>query len=229
MSVINNIIGKSNFELVRSRIASILADEFSNQIALNEIALNTETDPIIRDELNLNIGAIPERVWDERSKRPTPEEYTIKPLVNVLFGSAPLDEMQTVSTQSGDDSFIVEVYAGNREPTDQEPDLEGDSLASIKVQRCTAIIRAILMNPNYQRLGFDTPPYFIGKVSANNLQVSQPNDGADNSNNLTYGRINLTVKISETVEQIQGTPDAIGDATYKLHDTEKGYYWTNNN
>ena len=229
MSVITQIIDKANFELVRSRIASILADELSNQKVLNQDALDAENlepipDPIIVKALELNISAIPDRVWEERFKRPQSEEYTINPLINVIFANAPLNDLQTVSTQSGDDTFMIEVYAGDREPEETQ-DNEGDSLSSIKLQRCLAICRSILMNPNYQKLGFNTLPYFVGKVSAGSMQVSQPDEGADNTNNLIYGKFNLAVKISEIVEQVTGVLEGSSETTYKVSD-EKGYFWT---
>lgn len=230
MSVITKIIDKANFELTRSRIASILADELSNQKVLNQAALDAENlkpipDPVIVKALELNLSAIPDKVWEERFKRPQAEEYTINPLINVIFTNAPLSDLQTVSTQSGDDTFMIEVYAGDREPPEEEPNNKGDSLSSIKLQRCLAICRAILMNPNYQRLGFNILPYFVGKVSAGSMQVSQPDEGADNTNNLIYGKFNLTVKISETVEQVTGVLEGSSETTYKVSD-EKGYFWT---
>ena len=236
MSVITQIIDKANFELVRSRIASILADEFENQRVLNQAALDIELakptpDLLIVASLELNLSSIPSssdgsvRIWEERFKRPQPEEYTVFPLLNVIFANAPLNTLQTVSTQDGEDTFMIEVYAGDREPSEEDPKNEGDSLASARLQRCLAIARAILMNPNYQRLGFDTLPYFIGKVSANSLQISQPDEGADNTNNLIYGKLNLTVEISETSEQIAGVTEALSQTTYLVSDT-KGYFWT---
>lgn len=230
MSVITQIIDKANFELVRSRIASILADELANQKSLNQAELvieeaKPEPDPLIIAALELNISAIPDKVWEERFKRPQPKEYTINPLINVIFVNAPLADLQTVSTQNGDDTFMIEIYGGDREPPEEEPDNEGDSLSSIKLQRCLAICRSILMSPNYQRLGFDALPYFVGKVSAGGMQVSQPDDGADNTNNLIYGKFNLTVKISETVEQVTGVLEESSETTYKVSD-EKGYFWT---
>jgi len=121
---------------------------------------------------------------------------------------------------------MIEVYAGNREPSNESPSHEADSLAAIKLQRALAIIRAILMYPKYVRLGFDTIPYFVGQVSANNIQIAQPDGGNDNSDSLIYGKLNLTVKISETVEQITGVSESLSQTTYKVNDTEKGYFWT---
>jgi len=108
MSLITQIIEQSNFELVRGRIASILADELDNQRALNQTALDLEEakpspDPVIIANLELNISATSGRVWEERFKRPQPPEYTKFPLYNVIFSRAPLNTLQTVSTQSGDD------------------------------------------------------------------------------------------------------------------------------
>lgn len=230
MAVINNIISESNFELVRTRIATILADEYAAQRILNQDALDAELakptpDPDIVVSLELNLSALPTKVWEERFTRPQQKEYIDEPVVNVIFTNATLNENQTVSTQIGDDTFVIEIYAGNPEPSEETPVYNGDSKAAIKLQRCLAISRAILMNPNYQQLGFSE--FFIGKISANNIQIGQPDDGADNGNNLIRGKFDLTVKIAEGVEQITGVALALNETTVKLYDTEKGYYWTN--
>lgn len=231
MSIINNIIGMANFEIVRSKIASILSDELANQKTLNETELAIEEakptpDPELIALYNANLNAIPDRVYDERFKRPIPEEYKDKPLINVVFQTAPLNELQTISTQIGDNTYVIEFYTGEFEPDDGNPINTGDSLATFKLQRIIGICRSILMNPNYQRLGFDITP-IVTKVSANNIQISQPDDGVDNSDNLIYGRFVLTVKVAEDVEQVTGVPLAQNGTTLRFYDTDKGYYWTN--
>ena len=232
MSKINNIIGEAYFELIRSRIATILSDEFANQKTLNEIALAEEEakptpDQSIIDSLKLNLSAIPDKIWEERFKRPEQKELIDSPVVNVIFLNAPLTDNVTVSTQIGDDTYTIQVYTGNKEPEEEKPKREGDSLSSIKLHRTLAMIRAILMNQNYQQLGFDTSPYPIGYVRANNIQIGQPDNGADDANNAIMGKIDLVVKVSEGVEQITGVELALSQTTVKLYDTEKGYFWTN--
>lgn len=233
MAVINSIISESNFELVRTRIATILVDEYAEQRILNQAALDAELakpiidqDPVLIASLELNLSALPTKVWEERFKRPQPKEYIDEPVVNVIFTNAPLNENQTVSTQIGDDTFVIEVYTGIKEPPEETPVYDGDSKASIRLQRCLAISRAILMNPQYQTLGFSLG-IFIGKVSANNIQIGQPDDGADNGNNLIRGKFDLIVKIGEEVEQITGVALTLNETTVKLYDEEKGYFWTN--
>jgi len=231
MSFIQGIIEEANFELIRSRIASILTDEFANQIALNQTALNAELakptpDPVIVAQLELNLSALPSKVWEERFRRPEPNEYSEEPLVNVIFTNSPLNELSSVSSQIGDCVYPIEVYAGSK-AAENEDDLPGDQVASIKLQRCLAIIRAIIMNPNYQSLGFDYKTSPVGKVNANSLQIGQPDDGGDNAQNGIRGQINIQVKISETVEQITGGSLTLSETTFKLFDSEKGYYWTN--
>lgn len=226
MSQLTQIIGYSNYEIVRSQIAAILADELANQKSLLDAAKPYPAE--LENEYTLSENAIPNKVWEERFKRPCAEEYNKSVVINVMFAQAPLNDLQTVSTQNGDNTYIVEVYSGERERTalGTSKGVEGDSLAAMKLQRSLAQCRAILMNPNYQTLGFGQP-YFIGKVSVSNIQISQPDDGNDNSVNLIYGRFNVTVKVSEGVEPVVGAPNAIGETTVKLYDTEKGYYWTN--
>ena len=57
------------------------------------------------------------------------------------------------------------------------------------------------------------------------MQISQPDEGGENSAFLVYGRFNVTVKIAEYVEPTSGVTEALSQTTYNL-DNEKGYFWT---
>ena len=228
MSKLLNIVSESNFELVRSRIASILADELANQLTLNIAAKaaeesKPEPDPVLIALYDLNIASIPSKVYEERFFRPTTQELQAETMVNVVFVDAPLDENTTVSTQIGDDRYMIEAYAAGKTNSNDN----ADKIATLKLQRLLAIVRAILMNPNYINLGFDTSPLIVGKRICNNIQIGQPDDGGDNADAMIRGKIDLTVKVHETIEPITGVVLALNESTLKLYDSEKGYYWTN--
>ena len=197
MSVIQNIIDYSNFELIRSRIASILADELANQKILYAALLaaelaKPEPDPVLVVKYELNIDSIPDKVWEERFRRPDPSEF---PVINVVFTQAPLDDLITGSTEIGVDSYQIEVYQQGKDKEDNR----GDYLSSIKLHRLLAIARTIIMNPNYVRLGFNTQPLIIGYRQATGILIGQPDEGLDDAINTISGKFIINVKTNEGV------------------------------
>ena len=112
MSKINGILQYSNYEIVRSKIASILADELANQASLNQTALTEEEAKPDPDEAliafyNLNIDCIPGEVYEERFIRPQPNEY---PLINVVLTNVPLDQGTSNTKQEGVNKYQIEFY-----------------------------------------------------------------------------------------------------------------------
>ena len=222
MSKINYILGTDNFELIRSRIAQILLIELTEQKALNIAALAIEItkptpDPLLIAEYELNISCIPDKVWEERFIRPTPQDY---PMLNVVFTNAPLNEAISHSTQIGEDKFQVEAYTDS----DSKEKGNGDVLATFKLHRLLAICRKILMDRNYVKLEFEVEN-FIGYRKVEDIVIAQPQTGADNAKHSIYGKLDLLVKCGEYINDLSGIPFAGTDTTYRIFDTEKGYFW----
>lgn len=225
MSKISNIIGPGNFEIIRTQIALILATEFAEQRVKNQAVIDdTEATPAEKEVSQLNLDSIPTEVWEERFVRPQPGEY---PLVNVVLTNVPLTDGTSHSVQLTEDKYQIEVYQ-NAITTD---DGGGDYLATIKLHRLLSIIRGILMDRNYVRLGFDTAPFIIGSRRCEDIVIAQPNFGANDSNYSIHGKIDLLVKTNEEVEDITGVPLLISntDNTIKLLEKENGYTWTIDN
>lgn len=220
MSNIDYIIGESNFEKIRSKIASILADEFSNQKSLISTALLTETDQDVIDDYNISLNAIPNKVWEERFRRPSEGEY---PVVNVFLQNNPLNDLIGNENQTGTNTFGIEFYMSAKD-TDTD---RGDKLSAIKLQRLIGITRHIIMTPHYLTLGFGAG--FIGHRSAQNMIYAQPEDGVSNADNVIMGKLDIIVKSREDVEKLDGVLFDQNDTTFKLFDTEKGFFWTTNN
>lgn len=220
MSKIDFILPYSKFEQIRSKIASILADELSNQLSLNQAELIVEQakpspDQSLIDFYNLNISCIPDRVWEERYYRPQPEEM---PLINVVLLNVPLNEGTSHESQIGENKYQIEAYQSAKCNEDDN----GDVLATLKLHRLLAITRLILMDRNYVDLEL---PGLVGRRQTQDIMIGLPNIGADNANSIIFGKIDLLVKVTEAITDIDGVPLEISGTTIKLFDSEKGYYW----
>lgn len=225
MSNINVILGESSFERITSRIASILADEIANQIDLNTTALALEEakptpDQALIDFYTLNIESLPSRVWQERIIKVDVIEM---PFLNVFFTDNPLDELTTQSTQVGENRIVLEMKQAGISTADDT----GDALANAKLQRLAGIVRQIIMDQEYMRLGFnkDASDMIIGYRKCENLLITQPENGGDDANSIVSARLDVIVKATEEVRQIPGVPLQESATTIRVNDPEKGYFW----
>jgi len=220
MSKITSILSYANYELIRSKIASILADELANQLTLNKAARTLELAEVTPDaELialyDLNISCIPSKVFEERFIRPNPDEY---PLINVVFTGNPLNEGTSNTVQYGVNKFQIEFYQDAK----SQDDNDGDMLASIKLHRIMAICRQILMSREYVQLDLGS---IIGYRIVNDQIIGQPNTGADNANNSIFGKFDLLVKSGEEVNDLDGVQLLESGTTMQINSSELGYYW----
>lgn len=220
MSKITDIISYANFELIRSKIASILADELSAQLALNTAARTAELaketpDAALVALYDLNISCIPSKVYEERFIRPTPSEY---PLINVVMTNVPLNEGTSNTVQYGVDKYQIEFYQNSKSNVSND----GDVRASIKLHRIMAICRSILMNREYDQLDLGT---MIGYRIVQDIMIGQPNTGADNADHAIFGKFDLMVKAGEEVNNLEGDELLESGTTMKIYDSDLGYYW----
>lgn len=220
MSSITQILPYSNFELIRSKIASILADELAHQKTLNTDELAIELakpspDAALVEFYELNISCIPDKVWEERFFRTQQEEM---PLVNVILLNVPLNEGSSNTGQVGENKYQIEVYQHAKSKSGND----GDVLATLKLHRLLAIIRAILMDRNYIALEL---PEQVRRRQAQDISIGVPKTGADDANCNIFGKIDLLVKSIESVEDLTGVTAVIGLTNMRIFDSEKGYYW----
>lgn len=203
MSKIQAVIPPQKFEVVRDRIAEILADEILNQYFMSY-------DPEL---LKL-------KVWLERSK---PFDAEDVPAINVCLAKGEWGN-KDVKNSDGTYNYNIDCYAKGK-TAKIDGGQRGDSLATYKVQRFLGICRAILENPIYNTLGFDKP--FNCRVSVDSMILARPND--DDLENLTMGRLIFTVKAPEGVWL--KTPNLIAgfDTRVKLGLTDKGYVFSGDN
>jgi uncharacterized protein (TIGR02145 family) len=216
MALINEILGIGTFELVRSRIAQVLATELANQKVLLNTAINDpETDPSLLPIYQLSYDSIPNEVWEERFIRPT---EVILPFLNVVYVESEFDRTSN-SNQNGDAKFMIEVWQSS--PSTDE--YNGDQRASLKLSRLLAICRQIIKDRHYLGLGLQRS--IVGYINPKSIRIAQPDSGADNAANMIYGNIHLTAKMDEVVN---GIPGELLDAVYTdmlLNSTSKGVRW----
>lgn len=200
MSKIDNTIPAQGFEIVRDRIASILAIELANQFVLTGNEDNNA--PVVLE-------------------RSVAFKHTEMPIVNVSLQRADYANQSTVSSEETV-LYTIDIYHKSKT---EGPD-PGDSLASLKMQRLMGVCRAILENPVYKRLDFPYDVPFISNVHIESMEVGEPK--REDTLSTSLGQLVLSVRIPEVTQLLLGQLlDGI-DTSVQLELTEKGYKYTTN-
>jgi len=200
MAEINEILTARKFELIRDRIAEIIADELLNQSVLNN-------DP----QMNA-------KVWLERLVPMSQQEL---PAVNVFAADGKFDRFTTES-QTGEYIFAIDVFTrGATEGSTAEQ--RGDLISTKRMMRLVGVIQAILSHWKFCKLAFTGN--FIDRVEVQSIKLMEPVKAADNSN-VAKGRILLMVKAEETIAPFDPQLIAGYDTTVMLHETQMGYVFS---
>lgn len=199
MSLITNAIPRQGFEIIRDRICQILAEEFDTQFALS---YDTDLDGV--------------KIYMERM---------------VAFDHTELSSLN-VGIERGDYSNQHQGYAdgvyrffiehNTIGETDTDNDIRGDKASKVKVQKLMGVTRAILEDPIYKTLGF--APGFIGNRHIESFVFAEPT--RHDMEYATMARMILVVKCMESTPLKEAQLLAGWDTHVKLHDTDKGYYWS---
>lgn len=199
MALLTEKIPEQNFELVRDRIAEILADEISAQSLI--IPLTPE----------LNATVFVERF--------VPFDKTDMPCVNVVFANGNYDNQNTL-TADGLYKYNIDVYAKAKSTTIDG----GDKLASIKLHRLLGICRAILENPQYRTLAFAPPS--LQRTTVVDIAIEQPQNTQDGSS-VIMGRLTFDVSVCEGT-QLQSANNISGwETSVQMDETPQGYQFSN--
>lgn len=196
MSIIGYQIGPSAFELIRDRIALILADELALQYEYAS-----------EDFLNIR------KVFIERYINFNESEL---PAINVQVSRQGLDNQSQLQAD-GTTTFFIDIHTGAKS-TDE---IDGDSIANMECQRLAGICRAILEHSEYKTLAFAPP--FIGNRTVSELKFA--NAEKKDSFSVAVGRITMTVRARETNGVYIPLNIAGWQTTIKLHESEQGYLW----
>lgn len=194
-SKITDPILARNFEVIRDRIALILADELANQFTLQP----TET------VLNAT-------VWLERFIPFDKEEI---PAIIVYTNNADYDN-QNPKTQRGENVYFIDCYTkAKHTDTDQ-----GDQLAAKKLSRLIGVIQYILSSEEYATLNFGTG--LIQRRWVKSFIVDNGSGQGDGTHSIK-GRVEFHVIANEEVAD-PATVD-VGDiySEFLIDESDKGY------
>jgi hypothetical protein len=196
MAEINIPIAPRSHELIRNRVAEILASELFNQAA------------ITYDDLFLA------KVFVQRSK---PVDVDECPVINVSLSTAVIDNHTAIDSDVEFPVFI-DVFA----TADYTDELRGDTLASFEAQRLAGVIQGILLNPVFCRLGFAPPFIMRSKVTAFETGLIDRNENT----NLAYVRTTLTVRASQVETGQDPITNYDLSTQVFLGETEQGYLYS---
>tara|TARA_R110002167_G_scaffold110087_4_gene280339 strand:+ start:4553 stop:5161 length:609 start_codon:yes stop_codon:yes gene_type:complete len=195
MALLNLKIPEQNFEIVRDRLALILADEIAAQAAI--APLTPELDATVHLE------------------RFVPFSQVDMPCVNVVFASGSYDN-QNAKTVDGLYKYNIDVYAKAKSTSTDG----GDKLASIKLHSILGICRAILESPQYRTLGLAAPS--LQRVTVVDINVEEPKNTQDGSS-VIMGRLTFDVSVCEGV-QLQIANNIAGwETSVEMDETDTGY------
>lgn len=198
--MITELIDKfDNVELIRDKIASILATEISNQKSLATLA-------------NKNPNLWDFKVYTERSN-PIENFLNIDenaslannlPIVNVWFDNYNIEDKSSnaVEKQTINGTFNIDIYAlGISKNNPSQGHLSGDELANRETQRVFRLVRNILMAGDYTYLKLRG---IVGKRWIQSVTAFQPDSSGQNMQQVQAIRISFAVQFIEFSPQYQG-------------------------
>ncbi len=200
------IVETRSYELVRDRIAEILANELPNQVTLHNAAT-----PGSGNDLNATVFI----------NRIIPLSNESMPMINVWMGNGDYDNF-TQLKQDGTYIYNVDIYTSSPSTSSGS----GDVLSMSKLQTLAGVVQGILMHPSYVTLGFERP--FIEHREVRSIATGVPNNNLD-AHSVTQARLELVVRVPE--HSTTHTPNNIAgyDTQVKIGLTDKGYIYSGDN
>lgn len=205
--MIEGLIQRRGFELIRDRIAEILVSEFVNQINISSQL--SDSDPN-------KLPFVSPITYVERFKRIDSNEIATKPMVIVMNSTGNYDS-KSMADSDAEHTYYIDCYLTKK-------GVNG-SKALFNLQRLLGLVRSILANPQYRNLNFDTG--LIQSVRCNNIAIRQPEQ--ETTENGVMGRVNCVVKFTEKENLItpeQYVNSAVTNVT--LGETNEGYIYEYN-
>jgi len=195
-SRITTVIPQQNFELIASKVATIILTEFANQIVLEP--LNT-------------IFSI-DKIWLERF---IPFDKTEMPAINVFYNSSTYTD-NTPHNSLGDSKFSIEVITNAKHTSNND----GDLLAAQKLHRLIGAIRYILKHPAYLSLDLQK---FVFYTQVESIRIGQPTQSGEGLHAIS-GLITFNVRLRENNGDISGISLEKQTTTFLIDNSNKGYY-----
>lgn len=194
-ALLNGIIPKSGFELVRDAIGAILLTELTNQKTLQG------TD--FPEEINILAESL------------IPSDSADSVTINVLLDSATYGGM-TQKDAMGRTLYFIDISTSGTEKSDTT----GSTDSAFRRDRFVSMIGYIFRSAQYRMLGFD--PGLIGGTYVESFATLDPYKKED-SDFTSFARIQLAVRIYENAQAWVGIEIVGNDSVVKLDLTDKGY------
>lgn len=204
---LNYIIGSSNFELVRDKIALILKEELDNQALLRGSG-----NPVIPNS---------DYTADVYIERFVPVDKSEPNVIIVSLNNSNLDNRTPIS-QSNECSFSIDVFTTAQQTSSNF----GYYNSAVKLHRLIGLIRHILMSPYYDRLSFSNG--IVESRAITQFQFSEVRDEQDAIFS-RMARATFNVRMIETSNQITPVTAEGYDSIIKIEETENGFLLTYNN
>lgn len=180
-------------EIVRDKIAEILATEAASQLALAA----GEPDPSL---WKLRIYSERSAPWEQfQENDPTDRS----PLINVWYDSTSFDggASNTMERQTAEGIFNIDCYGFGVAADAAVGHSPGDRAAAFEVQRAVRLVRNILMSAEYHQLQMQGTVAGRWPTSIQSLQ-GELNDRA--VQNVMGARLSLRVRFNEFAPQVVG-------------------------
>ena len=210
--MINELIDKQdNFEIVRDRIAQILANESANQMILADGA-----------------GENPElwklRVFKERTnpwEQFLNEQTDKSPIINVWFDGTVFNKSasDSIESQKSEATFNIDIIGlAVSENIVGGGHIPGDEAAAYNLQRGLRLVRNIIMSAQYRYLDF--PRGLVWDRWIDSVSIFQPTPEEQAVQKVVGGRISLKVDFNEYAPQFQ--PETLEFISVDVHRSEDG-------
>jgi hypothetical protein len=192
------------FEIIRNRICEILVAEFANQYTLSgDVDADRDTD--LKDV----------KIWMERL---IPFSVSELPAINVGIERGDYANYHQ-GQADGDYRFFME--CNTSAPTNDSD--SGDTNSKVWVHKLMGMAQAIITDPLYKILNF-RPGQYIKHHHVESFVFAEST--RQDAENVTMARTAVVVKAVETNALLDPGLIAGQDTHVKLHETDKGYYFS---
>jgi len=195
---ITQAIPSQAFEVIRNRIGEIIANEFTAQKVITP-------------------SWVKPTVWVERYYAFDSE--TELPAVNVTFSGGSYLNENIVRSQA---EYIYNINVSTASPSTSTAN--GDKLALLQMQKIVGMIRAILMNPIYVKLGYANNTGIVISRRIESIRIGDKKDIQDALSDVV-GQIVLVVNAIETTELGIGVDVQMVNSHVRLDESPQGLFF----
>jgi hypothetical protein len=183
---------KDTFEIIRDKIALILATEVANQMAL---ATAGGKDP---DDWKLRIFSERSNPWEQLLN----EQTDRSPIINVWFDNSNFDASSSniLERQKTEGVFNIDCYGyGTSSDVPSGGHTPGDKDAALEAQKALRLVRNILMAAEHTYLGLRGT---VGSRWPQSMTVFQPQSDGRQMQQIVGARLALRVVFNEFSPQV---------------------------